>query len=247
MIKLNQFFQVKSPWDILPRDYYKQKRIRVLPVASTDLQDLIHQAKALSGIPLTSLDSKRWLYGDIINIFANIVKLSSRAYPNVCVMPTEMYSASFETYKTEEQLKRTKSKCISKETTVIIFPLHVRAGLGGPNNHWALVHANKTTRDLVAYDSMGLSRLKELQNIQRALKFTPNLGTTDITWNLTDQSNQDVVQKNDYDCGVFVCALIEIFLTGGDLEGYRSLDTAEYRKYIRNKIREIDSAPTPST
>ena len=110
---------------------------------------------------------------------------------------------------------------------------------GGPNNHWTLVGIYPKRKQICYYDSLLMSGDSICSNLLRYVQDEYADKKRQEMPNRSSWTIRDIEvprQRNNYDCGVFVCAYAYCIVTGQDFE-FTEADMPSWRAWIATCIK----------
>jgi Ulp1 family protease len=169
---------------------------------------------SLSEDDLSTLDPHQWVNDSVINAWRKIV---NEKYANVNVLNTHFLSAVYNRSSPKDRiiLDRLIKKQIGKKSQAkkLLFPINFGC-------HWILYEADLNSGNVTRWDSF-LETLKEYYILNTK---EPHIFVTMLNFILPSMKNymeldfdqftfvgdaEAPQQKNENDCGVFVCVMIE--------------------------------------
>ena len=177
----------------------------------------------LLALDLESLSPQQWLNDNIINYYLNllIIGLNKSCY---------LFNTFF-WVKINESVNSVDSWFL--DFNIFTFRFHL-IPIHHNGNHWMLACVDTYTRKATLFDSFHgthhsiLVKLKEFYDRQHFRYFYSDLAGS---W-VFDHAISIPLQKNGYDCGVFVCKFAELFLRESTTYNFLSCDCEYFRKSI---------------
>lgn len=176
--------------------------------------------------------------GDKISAYFKLLERRAKLFQNLpksFAVDTYFFSA----------LKRNKQAYIQRsfrgrdilQEDLIIIPIHKPDG--GKYGHWYLITVEPKRNEISAFDSIpGTSHRSDLSTVKTFMEniLSNACENKKSHWFLRDGRSCDF-QKNDKDCGVYICAYGEVLTRGISLRGYH-IDPEVYRKRIIEELEQ---------
>uniref|UniRef100_A0AC34RT07 Ubiquitin-like protease family profile domain-containing protein n=1 Tax=Panagrolaimus sp. JU765 TaxID=591449 RepID=A0AC34RT07_9BILA len=151
---------------------------------------------------LSSLSNKRWLTDSIIYGYLYLISeftAENQDLPDAFTFPAQFFTSPEEYGK--KFLERQDIDLSEYER--LLFPCHVN------NSHWTLFIVNFEDESINYFDSLG-GEIPEQYQTKLSEFISQTANETNINWNFKTKEKRPK-QKNEYDCGVFVCKYAEYY------------------------------------
>ena len=181
------------------------------------------------GIELSKTDIERlkprcWLNDNLVNYYLHLLSSS-----------TSRKSMNFESYFYSSLIQRGHYSMINWFKNVNIFEFDiVYIPININNNHWILATIESFKCKVTVYDSFKSNQSNVLTNLHSYINMKYNqYYKVNLTnhWCFTQEYNIPL-QKNTYDCGVFLCKIAQIKSLNSDCFNFFARDMDYYRKNV---------------
>ena len=140
---------------------------------------------------LLTVQGKKWLNGEVVEAYLRLCASESHG--------TKVANTFLWVYLQNKGIDFTIDKCRKllrgfQDADLILIPVH-------NSNHWSLVALDRRMRTLIMYDSLRTGSMFILQQVRGLLS---KISLMDQDY-VTEMAIQIPIQKNSYDCGMFVC------------------------------------------
>ena len=178
-------------------------------------------------LSMERLKPRIWFNDEIIDFFMKLVEMYSVAGVNAKCLTTKFMTKLLENGYNYMLVKNWMKTDVSR-CDVILCPINM-----ADEGHWTLAAIYRSRKIIQYYDSLGSCGKKYLEALERYL-----WDEGDKTrWKLSQVEINVPIQRNSYDCGVFVCISSFWILVIGKTPSYdQSYITNSARIFIRDSI-----------